>query len=123
MKRSAVEEDRSSGRHVIFLGDLNIAHTRRDIHPALLSTSSQGHGYTEEEIAWLDRLLRSRDDDPRFVDCWRRSHPDLDNVFTVWDWRKQARAVNHGVRCVAGTIRSFPSPFSVFSARRSSILF
>lgn len=47
----------ASGKAVILCGDLNIAHGDWDVYAALRASDPVGHGYSEEELAWLDALF------------------------------------------------------------------
>jgi len=77
----------ASGRNVIVVGDINIAHTEKDIWNAKLS----GPGVTKEERDWMDEFTES------FVDTFRQLHP-LDIKYTWWETRTNAREGNAGWR-------------------------
>lgn len=78
---------------VIVVGDLNLAHSPSDVSPRI----DFGTLYAPEESAALERLV-SPEDPLALVDVWRRLHPGVTDVYTVWDERTSARAFNHGLR-------------------------
>ena len=45
------------GKHVILVGDMNIAHGEADVFPKVAAKDPQWHGYSEDEIAWMDDLI------------------------------------------------------------------
>eukprot|EP00850_Spirogloea_muscicola_P013603 SM000093S24414 [mRNA] locus=s93:149864:152177:- [translate_table: standard] len=83
-----------SGRNVVVVGDLNIAHKDIDVH-------HQWHVkdiYSTGERVWLESMLH------KYVDLYRHFHPEVSNVFTVWDQRTDARTENKGLRAPSHTI-------------------
>lgn len=82
---------RASGRHVIFMGDLNIAHTGMDI--ARPEENLKSAGYLPEERAWMDRFIAEG-----YVDTFRTLHPDARDAYTYWDAWRERRARNIGWR-------------------------
>ncbi|KAI8817785.1 Endonuclease/exonuclease/phosphatase [Fimicolochytrium jonesii] len=83
---------RTSGRHVIFAGDFNVAHTDSDVHPNL---KHQMHtGVTPAERQLLTHLT-----DHDFVDTYTTCHPDAPagDGYTTWWFSKHARERNIGL--------------------------
>lgn len=77
-----------SGRHVIIVGDLNVPHKDKDVHKIWNIRDI----YSSEEIAFMDALLGE------YVDLFRHFHPDDEDVFSVWNQKKEARIHNEGLR-------------------------
>ena len=71
-------------------GDINIAHTERDIHAP--KRNSKNSGFLPHERAWMTRLLERG-----WVDLWRHINPDAQE-YTWWSNRGQARAKDRGWR-------------------------
>ncbi|TNJ28105.1 Endonuclease/Exonuclease/phosphatase [Giardia muris] len=69
--RNHINELQQRGRQVIYCGDLNVAHTPRDIHNPKGNENSPG--YTEEERIAMTQLLQGCG----LVDTFRRLHPGL----------------------------------------------
>jgi exodeoxyribonuclease-3 len=82
---------RASGRHIVFMGDLNIAHTEMDV--ARPEEAAKGTGFLPQERAWIDRLLAEG-----WVDTFRALHPDVRDAYTYWDAWRERRARNIGWR-------------------------
>lgn len=80
----------AEGRPVLVCGDLNIAHTERDIHNPKANKDSSG--FLPHERAWMTELLASG-----WVDLYRALHPEQ-QAYTWWSNRGQARALNRGWR-------------------------
>jgi exodeoxyribonuclease III len=78
----------AAGREVLLVGDFNVAADPRDAHPRIPLEEA----YTSEERGWLAAAAA------RYVDVWRRLHPDATGVYTVWNEKTSARAFNEGVR-------------------------
>lgn len=74
---------------VIIVGDLNVAASQADVHSKL----TYERMYTKAEKEALQALLSD------YTDIWRRLHPDVNNVFTVWDEKTSARVFNE-VSCL-----------------------
>jgi exonuclease III len=74
----------STPAQVIIAGDLNIAASQKDVHSKL----DYSKMYSPEEKALLGALLRD------YHDVWRELHPDVCDMFTVWDEKTSARAFN-----------------------------
>lgn len=80
-------------KHVIVLGDLNVAHEEIDLFNPVKATEEKIPGYTEEERSSFCALLREG-----FVDTFRYLHP-TERKYTAWDQRiKEAREKKKGWR-------------------------
>lgn len=86
-------ELRRQGRHVIVLGDVNIAHTELDIYNSDDPDINEHSGFLPEERKWLSGFLESG-----FVDTFRERHPGEGGHYTWWSPRSGARADNRGWR-------------------------
>lgn len=83
----------AAGRHCLVCGDVNIAHTEKDLKN--WRGNQKNSGFLPEERAWVSRLLASG----RWVDVYRRLHPDAEGEgYTWWSNRGQAWAKNVGWR-------------------------
>ncbi len=76
---------------VVFCGDLNVAHTEKDIKNAK-SNYNKSPGYTQVEIDGLSAFIKAE-----FVDIWRHFHPD-EIKYSWWSYRFNSRAKNTGWR-------------------------
>ena len=82
-----------SQREFILCGDVNIAHTERDLKN--WRSNQKNSGFLPEERAWMTALLT----DGGLVDVYRRLQPDTtDACYTWWSNRGQAYANNVGWR-------------------------
>lgn len=77
-------------KHVIFCGDLNVAHNEIDL--ARPKENSKQIGFLPIERAWVDRII-----DAGFVDTFRTLHP-TEVRYSWWDQKTGARARNVGWR-------------------------
>lgn len=82
---------RAAGRPVVFMGDLNTAHTEIDL--ARPVEALKGTGFLPEERAWIDRII-----DHGYVDTFRTLNPDARDAYTYWDAWRERRARNVGWR-------------------------
>lgn len=76
---------------VIFCGDLNVAHTPDDL--ANPKANEGGHGYTLEERAGIDAMIKAG-----FVDSFRHFQKEGNGFYTWWSNFSNARARNVGWR-------------------------
>jgi exodeoxyribonuclease-3 len=76
---------------LILCGDLNVAHTDRDVHPK--ERKPRAIGQLPEERALIDQLL-----DAGLVDVGRTLDPDNDHLFTWWAPWRNMRQRNIGWR-------------------------
>lgn len=80
-------------RECLVCGDVNIAHTERDLKN--WRGNQNNSGFLPEERAWMTRLLA----DGGWVDVYRRLYPDAgEEGYTWWSNRGQAWAKNVGWR-------------------------
>jgi len=83
----------AQGREALVCGDINIAHTERDLKN--WRSNQKNSGFLPEERAWMTRLLGSG----AWVDVYRRLYPDAEGEgYTWWSHRGQAWANNVGWR-------------------------
>ena len=81
------------GREVVICGDWNIAHKEVDLKN--WRGNKNNSGFLPEERVWLSDLF----DRVRWVDVYRRLHPDAtEEAYTWWSNRGQAWAKNVGWR-------------------------
>ena len=81
----------ASGRLLVFLGDMNVARTERDVHPK--ERKARAIGQLPEERALIERIL-SRG----LVDVGRALEPENDDLFTWWPPWRSMRQKNIGWR-------------------------
>ena len=79
-----------SGMPTVICGDYNIAHTEIDIHNP--KSNKKSSGFLPHEREWMDRLL-----DQGWSDVFREQNP-VQQVYSWWSNRGQARALNRGWR-------------------------
>ena len=82
---------RAAGRSVVFMGDLNVAHTELDL--ARPQEALKGTGFLPEERAWIDRI-----EEHGYVDTFRALQPGEAEAYTYWDPWRDRRARNIGWR-------------------------
>ncbi|MEI6577872.1 MAG: exodeoxyribonuclease III [Eubacteriales bacterium] len=80
-----------SKKPVIFCGDLNVAHNEIDLrHPK----ANRGNaGFSDQERGKFNELLTAG-----FTDTFRHLYPTLENAYSWWSYRFNARANNAGWR-------------------------
>ena len=83
---------RRKRKPVLVGGDLNIAHTERDIYYA--KSNQNQSGFLPHEREWFGRLL----DDAKWRDLVREHAGDVDGPYSWWSNRGQARALDRGWR-------------------------
>lgn len=76
---------------VIFVGDMNVAHTEIDIARPK-ANYDKSPGFTQKEINGMDNYISAG-----FIDSWRTQHPD-EVKYSWWSYRAGARAKNIGWR-------------------------
>lgn len=81
----------STGRRLALLGDFNVAHTDRDVHPK--ERKPRAIGQLPEERALIERVM-SRG----LVDVGRALDPENDELFTWWPPWRSMRQRNIGWR-------------------------
>ncbi len=80
----------SQSKHVVYCGDLNVAHQEIDIKNP--KTNHFSAGFTDQERAKMTELL-----DEGFADTYRRLYPD-EVKYTWWSYMRKAREKNIGWR-------------------------
>ncbi len=83
-------KDLALQKHVIYCGDLNVAHEEIDIKNP--KTNRMSAGFTDEERAKMTELLSAG-----FADTYRRLYPQQVK-YTWWSYMRQAREKNIGWR-------------------------
>jgi exodeoxyribonuclease III len=78
-------------RHLVLMGDMNVARTERDVHPK--ERKPRAIGQLPEERAMIERLLSHG-----LVDVGRAVDPDNDGLFTWWAPWRNMRQRNIGWR-------------------------
>lgn len=78
-------------KHVILCGDLNVAHQNIDLKN--WKTNQKNAGFTPEERNKFSVLLEAG-----FIDTFRYLHPNLEEAYSWWSYRFNARANNAGWR-------------------------
>lgn len=78
---------------VVWLGDLNVAHTNLEVWNDGAKHLAKQAGVTAEERASFQAQL-----DAGFVDAFRRLHPDAKGHYSYWSLRASNRPVNKGLR-------------------------
>ncbi len=82
---------KQKGKHVIFTGDINIAHQEVDIHNPVSNKNTSG--FLPEEREWFTKFLETG-----FVDVFRLKNPDVKDVYSWWSFRAGSRGNNKGWR-------------------------
>ncbi|MEG1481097.1 exodeoxyribonuclease III [Clostridium sp.] len=80
-----------NNKPVIVCGDLNVAHTEIDLKNP--KTNRKNAGFSDEERGQFDKLLHSG-----FIDTFRYFYPELENSYSWWSYRFNARKNNAGWR-------------------------
>ena len=76
---------------VILCGDLNVAHKEIDLKNP--KTNRMNAGFTDDEREKMTILLASG-----FTDTFRHFYPDMEQIYSWWSYRFQAREKNAGWR-------------------------
>lgn len=76
---------------VIYCGDLNVAHKEIDLKNP--KTNRKNPGFTDEERGKMSAVLESG-----FTDTFRYLYPDMEQIYSWWSYRFQARQKNAGWR-------------------------
>ncbi len=86
---------------VVFCGDMNVAHQKIDLSNP--KGNERNHGFTKEERAGFDRMIRSG-----FIDTFREFHKD-GGYYTWWSQFNNCRKRNIGWRidyfCISKSLR------------------
>lgn len=78
-------------KKLIICGDVNIAHTEKDIHNP--KGNEKNSGFLPEERKWVTDFLETG-----MVDAYRVANPDKLHEYSWWTYRFNARANNKGWR-------------------------
>ena len=78
-------------KSVIFCGDLNVAHQEIDLKNP--KTNRMNAGFTDEERAKFSAMLSHG-----YIDTFRYFYPDMEQIYSWWSYRFQAREKNAGWR-------------------------
>lgn len=82
---------RKDGSPLIFGGDINVAHTEKDIFYA--KSNEQTSGFLPHEREWFGQLLNSG-----WHDLIREHHGDIQGPYSWWSNRGRARELDRGWR-------------------------
>ncbi|MFM7331906.1 MAG: exodeoxyribonuclease III [Brachymonas sp.] len=86
-----------SQREFVLCGDVNIAHTEKDLKN--WKSNQKNSGFTPEERAWMTKLLDTSPKGGGLIDTYRRLHPDTTGeCYTWWSQRGAAYEKNVGWR-------------------------
>ncbi|RKP13953.1 Endonuclease/exonuclease/phosphatase, partial [Piptocephalis cylindrospora] len=90
----------SSGRRVILVGDINVAHRSIDHVDPERACREQGLAHFEEHPfrRWFSQLLQGPRNGTGLVDVYRHLHPEEQGAFTCWSYLGGARTSNYGTR-------------------------
>lgn len=86
-----VNRQRDEGKRVIITGDFNTAHKEIDLKNP--KSNQNTSGFLPEEREWIDRYLANG-----WIDTFRHFHPELEEQYTWWSYRFNARKRNIGWR-------------------------
>lgn len=86
-----IEKLRSSGKRIIFCGDVNTAHEEIDL--ARPKANEKNTGFLPEERAWIDEV-----ETLGYIDTFRFKNPDKKDAYSYWDMKTAARERNVGWR-------------------------
>lgn len=81
---------KKEGKPLVLCGDINIAHSEKDIHNP--KGNAKSSGFLPEEREWVDHFLRQG-----FSDTFRELHPEA-KEYSWWSYRFQSRSNNKGWR-------------------------
>jgi exodeoxyribonuclease-3 len=87
---SFIKKLEKTNKHIIFCGDVNIAHTEIDL--ARPKENAKNIGFLPQERAKIDSLIKND-----YVDVFRHFHPEKIK-YTWWDQKSHARERNVGWR-------------------------
>ncbi len=86
-----IQTYRTKGKKVIFMGDVNTAHTAIDL--ARPKDNEKNTGFLPMERAWIDEVVAAK-----YIDSFRYFHPELRDAYSYWDMKTRARDRNVGWR-------------------------
>lgn len=79
------------GKKVVFMGDVNTAHTEIDL--ARPKENIENTGFLPIERVWIDKVIENG-----FIDTYRQLQPKEIEKYTYWDQKTRARDRNVGWR-------------------------
>ena len=82
---------REDGKSIIICGDVNTAHKEIDLKNP--KANSERSGFLPIERKWIDKLLACG-----YIDTFRYVHGDVEDAYSWWSYRFNARANNTGWR-------------------------
>lgn len=82
---------REDGKSIIICGDVNTAHKEIDLKNP--KANSERSGFLPIEREWIDKLLEHG-----YIDTFRYVHGDIEDTYSWWSYRFNARANNAGWR-------------------------
>ena len=83
--------ERTTGMPLIFGGDINVAHTEKDIFYA--KANEKTSGFLPHERQWFGKMLKSG-----WHDLVREHHGDIQGPYSWWSNRGRARELDRGWR-------------------------
>jgi exodeoxyribonuclease III len=87
------QENSGERKPVLWVGDLNVAHTGLEVWNDGAKHLAKQAGVTEEERASFQQML-----DAGFVDAFRKLHPTARGHYSYWSQRAGNRTPNKGLR-------------------------
>ena len=85
------EKLKDEGKSIIVCGDVNTAHREIDLKNP--KANSKTSGFLPIEREWIDKFL-----DHGYIDTFRYVHGDIEDAYTWWSYRFNARVKNVGWR-------------------------
>ena len=102
---------RDDGYHVIFGGDLNVAHNPIDL--ARPEANKKNTGFLPIERAWVDKVIEDG-----YIDVFRDLNPIKKDAYTYWDMKSRARDRNVGWRIdywfVSDSLKDRVNAFNIY---------
>ncbi len=88
---SFIEDVRKRQPNVLWMGDVNTAHTEIDL--ARPKANEKNTGFLPEERAWIDEMVAIG-----YIDTFRALNPTKTEMYSWWDMKTRARERNVGWR-------------------------
>jgi len=85
------EKLKDEGKSIIVCGDVNTAHREIDLKNP--KANSKTSGFLPIERQWIDKFL-----DHGYIDTFRYVHGDVEDAYSWWSYRSNARVKNVGWR-------------------------
>ena len=92
------QKESNDNKPVIWLGDLNVAHTWKDCWNDGAKHLAKQAGTTAEERQSFQEMLDNDNNSCSFVDAFRFLYPDAKGHYTYWSQRANNREPNKGLR-------------------------